>query len=102
MPAVGCTGPSVLLDVGLLLRRGQCGALARVKAEHDDLVIFACIELQFLCRLEQSIQNEGAEIRAFIVGERQDDRFAVAEKISKRHGISVFIAKDGINGYLCV
>src|SRR5437763_4459692 len=48
MPAIHSAGPSIALEVGLLLGGRESRAFARIETDDDNLVILACVELQIL------------------------------------------------------
>src|SRR5437764_1398195 len=59
MPAFHGAGPSVALEVGLLLRGSEGGSLAGIEADNDDLVVLARIELQIQGALNRNANDAG-------------------------------------------
>ena len=82
--ALAAIGPKVLR----FFLGGQLGGFARIETDRDQFKIFARLEPRDCAqRLDQPIQLHGAEHRAFVVDERQDDRL-VAEVIAEANLLS--------------
>ena len=91
----------VVLQICGLLRRGECGGFARIDAHGDELEVLAGVEGQLLQRGNRAVEHEGAQHRAVVVREHQNDR-SRAEEVAEPDRASSLVDERQVEGNLAV
>ena len=95
MPAAGCAGTAVALEIVLLLCGGDGRRFLRIEADGDDVEFVADIELHHLHGAGQSGERFAAEHGAVVVDEVQDQRL-FAEVVAEFDGAAGVVDESEI------
>ncbi len=76
---------------------GKNRPFAGIDADGDDAEIFSDLQGQLLRAAQKAVEHFGAQHRALVIDEGQDDRL-FAKKLPQRYGMALFVAKGEIEG----
>src|SRR5690242_8402334 len=95
VPSARASGTTVKSRVQLVFYLGKDRAFAGIDTHGHNGKISADFEGQFFCAAQNSVQNLGAQHRALVIHERQNDRL-FSKKVPQGHGLAVLVAKREI------
>ena len=101
MPAVRIRAPRISADIDLFLSRGQLRTFGWVDAHADDVELTARAEGHRLEAADQAIEDLGAQHRAVVINQREDD-WLPAEILSQAHSVASLIAEHRVKRRLRV